>query len=618
MEKRSWFSKWPFTLAATLLFAFQVKAQITIKVIEVPPNTPKEDTLFLVGNFNNWKVHDLNYQLIRQPDGTREVTFESDLDYIEYKFNRGNWLKVEGGEKGQAISNRALFNNKQGPVTVEAKIKSWEDKEAFKLHVTEVPPNTPHDASIYITGNFNDWDPSDEQYKLQLNEHGDYVITISTELDTLVYKFTRGNWSSVEGYGSGRPKGNRVFYRGEAESQTIENTIEAWEDLSGSAYNIFTFLFALGVLQAFLIIMALWAKKRENREANYFMITWLAAIIVALGIKIILFNRDVFNWQPKLILVPDFAAFLLAPLLYFYFKKLLYPKEPIGVGGLVHLIPFGLHFIVYLPLFLIESQKFVLNVLNQQFNTLYFIVFGVALVYNIRYWFKLIGMIMKRESREDTSQEKTTALTGYLNSLLILLAITLFICLAAYLIAVSGVFRDSGYSWLVVNMVDFAWISLALNTYLISYFALNNPSLFNKEDQVEKYRISQINKDMSTHLKSELAGLMNKQKPYLNPKLTLQQLADMMKTNTHTLSRVINEGYSRNFFDFVNLYRIEEFKVRINQEAHKNQTFLAIAYDVGFSSKTTFNRAFKKITEKTPREYLNCLKDKMHANTETP
>jgi AraC-like DNA-binding protein len=102
---------------------------------------------------------------------------------------------------------------------------------------------------------------------------------------------------------------------------------------------------------------------------------------------------------------------------------------------------------------------------------------------------------------------------------------------------------------------------------------------------------------------------MKKQRPYLNPKLALQDLADMMNVNLHTLSWIINDGYNKNFFDFVNDYRIEEFKRLAATEQYKNYTFLAIAMEVGFSSKTTFNRAFKKYTGKTPREFFSDVQE---------
>ena len=87
--------------------------------------------------------------------------------------------------------------------------------------------------------------------------------------------------------------------------------------------------------------------------------------------------------------------------------------------------------------------------------------------------------------------------------------------------------------------------------------------------------------------------------------LSLKELAGMVNTSLHSLSRVINEGYQMNFNDFINSYRIAEFKRLVKEEKYKNHTLLAIAFIVGFSSKSAFNRSFKKLENCTPREYLN-------------
>ena len=105
-------------------------------------------------------------------------------------------------------------------------------------------------------------------------------------------------------------------------------------------------------------------------------------------------------------------------------------------------------------------------------------------------------------------------------------------------------------------------------------------------------------------LKGQLEALMEQEKPYLNPRLTLSDLASLLGTNIHQLSKLINEGFDKNFFDFINSYRVREFQRRAVLPEYKNQTLLAIAFSVGFNSKTAFNRSFKKLTKKTPRQYL--------------
>ena len=95
-----------------------------------------------------------------------------------------------------------------------------------------------------------------------------------------------------------------------------------------------------------------------------------------------------------------------------------------------------------------------------------------------------------------------------------------------------------------------------------------------------------------------------KEKSYLNPELTLSELAIKLNTNTSVLSAVINTGFGKNFNDFVNEYRVEEFKRKAAAPDSKHLTLLAIAFDCGFNSKATFNRAFKKVTDLSPKAFL--------------
>jgi YesN/AraC family two-component response regulator len=187
------------------------------------------------------------------------------------------------------------------------------------------------------------------------------------------------------------------------------------------------------------------------------------------------------------------------------------------------------------------------------------------------------------------------------------------ICLLIWIVAVGVYALASVFHYDPTGFhetaIDIAWIIFALSAYTHTFLVIRKPELFKLRDESEEKRVSTHQKENIEVLKTSLSALMKKQKPYLNSKLTLQDLADLTKTNGHTLSWIINEGYNKNFFDFVNEYRIEEFKRLVASEQYKNYTFLAIAMEVGFSSKTTFNRAFKKSTGKTPREYFNHVQE---------
>lgn len=104
--------------------------------------------------------------------------------------------------------------------------------------------------------------------------------------------------------------------------------------------------------------------------------------------------------------------------------------------------------------------------------------------------------------------------------------------------------------------------------------------------------------------KQKVKSLVEDEKLYEEPELTLSSLAKKMSTNTSVLSRVINQGFNASFNDFINEYRINAVKEKLQSGEQKIQTLLGIAYDCGFNSKATFNRAFKKTTGLSPKEWL--------------
>ncbi|MCU0374217.1 MAG: helix-turn-helix domain-containing protein [Chitinophagaceae bacterium] len=91
---------------------------------------------------------------------------------------------------------------------------------------------------------------------------------------------------------------------------------------------------------------------------------------------------------------------------------------------------------------------------------------------------------------------------------------------------------------------------------------------------------------------------------YEDPDLTLVQLAQQLATNPSQLSKAINQGFGKNFNDFINQYRVESLLEKLRRGEHRQQTLLALAYDAGFNSKATFNRAFQRHTGHSPSEWL--------------
>jgi len=118
-----------------------------------------------------------------------------------------------------------------------------------------------------------------------------------------------------------------------------------------------------------------------------------------------------------------------------------------------------------------------------------------------------------------------------------------------------------------------------------------------------KYVKSGLSNNRSKEIHTSLLGLMALDKPYMDEDLTLFSLAAIMQVPPNHLSQVINMYEHRNFFDFINYYRVEEIKKIIHTDKYKNFSLLGIAFECGFNSKAAFNRAFKKFTGQTPSSF---------------
>jgi AraC-like DNA-binding protein len=175
-----------------------------------------------------------------------------------------------------------------------------------------------------------------------------------------------------------------------------------------------------------------------------------------------------------------------------------------------------------------------------------------------------------------------------------------------------------------IEMDHFIYIAASILIYSIGYFSLRQPQIFTQvvDDSVEKplldskieteerisYQKSGLtDEEAQSHLK-DLLQIMDIKKPYLNSDLTLKDLAAELSISQHNLSEILNTQLNRNFYDFVNGYRIEEVKRRMSDLESEKYSLLAIAYDSGFNSKSAFNTIFKKQTNVTPSQYRSQLK----------
>ena len=157
--------------------------------------------------------------------------------------------------------------------------------------------------------------------------------------------------------------------------------------------------------------------------------------------------------------------------------------------------------------------------------------------------------------------------------------------------------------------IYFVFLSLMINfifAILIFYKALQHPEILTgmtEDDKPPKYEQSRLTDAEKSEYIKKLRDYFIDQKPYLDPELTISVVARELNVSVKYLSQVINESLGRNFFDFINSYRIEEAKRRLRNEIESKKTVLEVLYESGFNSKSAFNSAFKKHTGFTPTEF---------------
>ena len=123
----------------------------------------------------------------------------------------------------------------------------------------------------------------------------------------------------------------------------------------------------------------------------------------------------------------------------------------------------------------------------------------------------------------------------------------------------------------------------------------------------KKYQNSSLSEEDKETYTTQILEYMENEKPYLNPELKQLDIAEDLSMSVHLLSQILNDCFKRNFNGFINLYRVNEAKKRLQDPEFMDNKIIAIGYEVGFSSKTSFHRVFKSTVGKTPSDYRDLV-----------
>ncbi|MBG0858017.1 MAG: helix-turn-helix transcriptional regulator [Bacteroidales bacterium] len=330
------------------------------------------------------------------------------------------------------------------------------------------------------------------------------------------------------------------------------------------------------------------------------MATWLFLICIELVFALI--NSRVIEMYAF-----PFVAFTYGPLLFLYVQFMTHPGKRFNWLALIHLIPFVTFFTVSVifrsfPLLRDLRSFFV----PDRFISLR-IVYSTCFFLSVTVYSVLSFIMIKKH------QDNLKNLVSYTSNVITLnwlkiLSISFYVAFLALFI-LGGLNMIGDFIPFDPYFVVFGFIGLL--SFVYSIYGIKQPVIFGQEIKIngedrketEKYSRSGLKEKQAGIYLSKLIDYMETEKPYLNRDLSILDLSKMTGIPRHHLTQVLNEKHKKNFFTFINEYRVKEVINRFSNPKNNNFTILAIAYDSGFNSKTTFNSIFKSQTGLTPSEY---------------
>ncbi|MEZ5428243.1 MAG: AraC family transcriptional regulator [Pyrinomonadaceae bacterium] len=344
--------------------------------------------------------------------------------------------------------------------------------------------------------------------------------------------------------------------------------------------------------------LLLWRFIRKGQKADF----WLALLLVVLCLGLItplIGFANVYDLNQWLTYFPFWIAYSNGVLVWLYTLHLTDSKRRFRAKDLFLFIPSTAYLAFRFFLFAHDLEW------KEWFSRNYESFFGgfifvTQLIWNLVFLFLAIRHYRRYrawldQNFSDTEKIKFDWLSNFLH-------------LFTSVLLVGGIFDFTDSFLFKLSYIQYFYFELilALLTYYLAiagYLRSRTIELsFSPEKESEaEDRKTLISERELEKLKARLKKLMEEEKPHLDPNLTLADLSRRLGVNSVVLSYTINSGFDQNFNDFVNGFRVAEVVEKL--ETSDDSTLLALAFECGFNSKSTFNRAFKKITGRSPREF---------------
>lgn len=354
----------------------------------------------------------------------------------------------------------------------------------------------------------------------------------------------------------------------------------------------------LGVSQGLFLSISLRLIHNRNKPANK-ILSFLLLIAVLMLFGRITAYRIPEIWVWRFGVLVDTTIFLFGPLLYSYARRLVFNEKPVFQLSWWHYIPAALHLCYYFWALHFSVEEFNEIYFSGKLNLMFFIVEAAGLISFIWYWTKTFQLVKRYSNKEEMELSFHQGVLPYLWFFLATLGLFITLWAISFL---STHFLLGPIKY--INYVTM-WISTPLFIYGIGYFSLRQPHIFRIPfEPKSKSENDRLKPEEIQKLQRRLHYYIEEEKIYLNADLSLKTLADKLNTSSNNLSWLLNQVYQASFYEYINNHRIHAFLKKIDNNEHQNHTLLAMAMDVGFNSKSTFNRVFKSELGTTPKEYL--------------
>ncbi len=363
------------------------------------------------------------------------------------------------------------------------------------------------------------------------------------------------------------------------------------------------FILVSGIIMNLMILFLLF--KKQNKQLSTLVLLLIFGFMLAVNINTYA-NLHELKWLfISSFVLDDMAVWVLGPLLVIYIKSLFLNGKDLFINHWQHFIPAMVYFIVVsLPIFisfLIGGYVFRYLSIIGDFSYLYVLIRDVYMLLYLGYSLKLfydLRTVMKSQVSTFTQEN-----IGWIKHLIY--GCTLLICVdiltEIYELIFGEVNFNTGYITVVLMVIFVAY--LGYYGTLRSEILLPLPIQVNNSLEVNGRNKSTLSVSDRQLLQGKLNAALVNEKPYLEEKLTLTMLADLIETTDKKLSTLLNQHLNKSFYQLINEHRIKHVCEQLVDPKFKKSGIMTVAYQSGFNSKTTFNRLFKNATGLSPSQY---------------